>query len=89
MFIEVESGVKLYVEDLRPQDDGNGHTLMFLHGWPGNHRVFDYAYQILPHHRFRCIGLDFRGFGKSDKLGMVINTIEWQKTCPSSLIRWT
>ncbi|WDH84678.1 alpha/beta fold hydrolase [Paenibacillus urinalis] len=67
MFIEVESGVNLYVEDLRPQDGGNGHTLMFLHGWPGNHRVFDYAYQILPHHRFRCIGLDFRGFGKSDK----------------------
>ncbi|MCM3782744.1 alpha/beta hydrolase [Neobacillus mesonae] len=67
MYIEVESGIQLYVEDLLPLEGGNGHTLIFLHGWPGSHRIFDYPFQILPHHGFRCIGIDFRGFGRSDK----------------------
>ncbi|WP_211745738.1 alpha/beta hydrolase [Paenibacillus sp. Marseille-Q4541] len=67
MMIEVEAGVQLYVEDLRPQDGGNGQTMMFIHGWPVNHRIFDYQMQMFPYFGFRCVSLDLRGFGKSDK----------------------
>lgn len=40
---------------------------MFLHGWPGNHNLFEYQFNKLPELGYRCIGIDTRGFGKSDK----------------------
>ncbi|WP_454190753.1 alpha/beta fold hydrolase [Paenibacillus sp. Marseille-Q7038] len=67
MMIEVENGVQLYVEDLRPVDGGNGQTILFVAGWPVSHRIFDYQMQMLPYLGYRCITLDLRGFGKSDK----------------------
>ena len=63
-FIPVEAGVKLYVEDVNPL----GHkTIVFLHGWPLNHKQFEYQFDVLPAKGFRCIGIDWRGFGCSDK----------------------
>lgn len=67
MMIEVENGVQLYVEDLRSVDGGNGQTIMFIPGWPVTHRIFDYQMQSFPFLGYRCITLDLRGFGKSDK----------------------
>jgi len=52
------------VEDLNPK--GN-KTILFLHGWPGDHTLFEYQFNELPKRRYRCIGIDTRGFGKSDK----------------------
>ncbi|MGJ7913392.1 alpha/beta fold hydrolase [Neobacillus sp. LXY-1] len=63
-FVTVESGVKLYVEDLNPE--GN-RTIVFLHGWPLSHEQFEYQFNVLPVMGYRCIGIDWRGFGKSDK----------------------
>lgn len=63
-YVTVEQNVKVFVEDLGPQD---GQPIVFLHGWPINHRVFEYQYDQLPKAGYRCIGIDFRGFGKSDK----------------------
>lgn len=63
-FVTVESGVKLYVEDLHPE---GSKTIVFLHGWPLNHKQFEYQFDILPFMGYRCIGIDWRGFGKSDK----------------------
>jgi len=40
---------------------------VFLHGWPGNHNLFEYQFNQLPKCGYRCIGIDQRGFGKSDK----------------------
>ena len=60
----VEPNVKLYVEDLNPEGD---KTILFLHGWPGNHKLFEYQFNQLPKMGYRCIGIDQRGFGKSDK----------------------
>lgn len=60
-YIEVESGIHIYVEDI-----GAGRPVIFLHGWPLDSRMFEYAYMRLPALGFRCIGIDFRGFGKSD-----------------------
>ena len=63
-YITVECNIKLYVEDLNPK--GN-KTIVFLHGWPGSHELFEYQFDHLPKGGYRCIGIDQRGFGKSDK----------------------
>lgn len=62
--IQVEPGVRLYVEDLNP--DGC-KTILFIHGWPANHKMFEYQFDQLPKRGYRCIGIDCRGFGNSDK----------------------
>jgi non-heme chloroperoxidase len=63
-YINVEPNVNIYVEDLNP--DGN-KTFVFLHGWPGNHNLFEYQFDHLAMMGYRCIGLDQRGFGNSDR----------------------
>lgn len=63
-YIKVEPEVKVYVEDLNPE--GN-KTILFLHGWPGDHNLFEYQFDELAKVGYRCIGIDMRGFGKSDK----------------------
>lgn len=60
----VEPDVKIYVEDLNP--DGR-KTILFIHGWPGSHKLFEYQFDQLPKMGYRCIGIDIRGFGNSDK----------------------
>jgi non-heme chloroperoxidase len=40
---------------------------VFLHGWPLSHEQFEYQFDVLPAMGYRCIGIDWRGFGKSDK----------------------
>lgn len=63
-YVTVDSGVNLYVEDINP---GGNKTIVFLHGWPLNHNQFEYQFNVLPALGYRCIGIDWRGFGKSDK----------------------
>ena len=63
-YINVEPDVKIYVEDINPT--GN-KTILFIHGWPGDHTLFEYQYNVFPKMGYRCIGIDYRGFGKSDR----------------------
>lgn len=63
-YVKVEPTVKIYVEDLNPEGD---KTILFLHGWPGSHKLFEYQFDKLPKLGYRCIGIDTRGFGDSDK----------------------
>lgn len=63
-FIRMKDDVNIFVEDLNPQCK---KTIVFLHGWPGNHKLFEYQFDKLPKLGYRCIGIDTRGFGKSDK----------------------
>ncbi|MBO2533383.1 non-heme chloroperoxidase [Planifilum fulgidum] len=63
-FVCVEPGVSLYVEDLNP---AGKKTLVFLHGWPFSHEQFEYQFNVLPAKGYRLIGIDWRGFGRSDK----------------------
>ena len=63
-YIDVEASVKVYVEDLNPEGK---KTIVFLHGWPGSHELFEYQFTQLSMMGYRCIGLDQRGFGKSDR----------------------
>ncbi|WKA58352.1 alpha/beta hydrolase [Planococcus shenhongbingii] len=61
-YVEVESGVKVYVEDV-----GIGQPIVFIHGWPLNSKAFEMQISELALHGFRFIGIDLRGYGKSDK----------------------
>jgi non-heme chloroperoxidase len=54
--------VKLFYEDL-----GMGKPVVFIHGWPLNHEMWEYQLAELPKHGLRCIAYDRRGFGKSDR----------------------
>ncbi|HIW34560.1 MAG TPA: alpha/beta hydrolase [Candidatus Paenibacillus intestinavium] len=63
-YVTVEPGVSVYVEDINPTGK---KTILFLHGWPLNHKQFEYQYNILPAMGYRCIGMDWRGFGNSDR----------------------
>jgi len=62
--IRVEANVNIYVEDINP---GGCKTILFIHGWPASHKMFEYQFDRLPRMRYRCIGIDLRGFGNSDK----------------------
>ncbi|KPU42406.1 arylesterase [Oxobacter pfennigii] len=63
-YVRVEPDVKIYVEDLNPKGK---KAILFLHGWPGSHKLFEYQFNALPQLGYRCIGIDTRGFGDSDK----------------------
>ncbi|MFT4031303.1 MAG: alpha/beta hydrolase [Siphonobacter sp.] len=60
-YIETAPGVQVFV-----QDWGQGEPLVFLHGWPLSHEMFEYQTNQLASH-YRCILIDRRGFGHSDK----------------------
>ncbi len=63
-YIRTEPDVNIFVHDINP----NGRkTILFIHGWPLNHRAYEYQFNKLPALGFRCIGMDTRGFGKSSK----------------------
>lgn len=62
-YIGVEQGVRVFVEDINPCSK----PILFIHGWPVNHKMFEYQLDQLPKSGFRCIAMDIRGFGQSDK----------------------
>lgn len=61
---KVNKDVKIAVNDINPS---GRHTVLFIHGWPFTSEIFEYQYNILPKYNFRCISVDLRGFGNSDK----------------------
>lgn len=63
-YIPVERNVNLYVEDIDP---GSGKPILFIHGWPLNQEMYEYQFDQLPKLGYRCIGVDLRGYGKSDR----------------------
>lgn len=63
-YVKAEPGVSLFVEDLNP---AGKQTVFLIHGWPGNHNLFEYQMNTLPKLGFRCVAMDCRGFGMSDK----------------------
>ncbi|AIF84290.1 putative hydrolase or acyltransferase of alpha/beta superfamily [Candidatus Nitrososphaera evergladensis SR1] len=63
--VKVNDEVSLYVEDTR-KGTGGKPTIVFIHGWP-SHGMFEYQFMQLQKKGYRCIGMDLRGFGRSDK----------------------
>lgn len=68
-FVNVENGVSIYVEDTGNVSSANnaGKSVLFIHGWPLSHKMFEYQFMKLHKHGYRCIGIDLRGFGRSDR----------------------
>lgn len=62
--IAVEAGVRCAVQDLNPK---GRRTILFVHGWPLDQRIFEWQYSVLPQYGIRCISIDLRGFGQSDR----------------------
>lgn len=56
-----DNSVNLFYQDL-----GKGKPVVFIHGWPSSHAMWEYQLAELPK-KFRCIAYDRRGFGNSDK----------------------
>lgn len=54
--------LQIFYEDL-----GNGEPIVFIHGWPSTHQMWEYQLTPLRELGYRCIAYDRRGFGKSDQ----------------------
>ena len=64
-YLMTEANVNLFVEYLNPDSK---EKVLFLHGWPGSHRLFEYQLNELGGSKgVGCIAPDQRGFGSSDK----------------------
>ncbi len=63
-FIEVAPNVNLFVEDTGASSHG---TFVFIHGWPMSSKAYEYQFVHLAQLGYRCVGIDLRGFGQSDK----------------------
>ncbi len=67
--IKVDKNVEIAVLDINPNEkSGNNKdqkTVLFIHGWPLNHTIFEYQFNALRQKGVRCIAMDLRGFGKS------------------------
>ena len=61
-YFKTSTGVNLFYEDM-----GQGSPVVFIHGWPASHDMFENQYLAMADRGFRCIGYDRRGFGKSDR----------------------
>lgn len=61
-FINVAPNINLHIRDW-----GQGKTIVFIHGWPLSHEMYEYQFTQLPQHGYRCVGITLRGFGKSSK----------------------
>lgn len=59
---QADSNVELYYEDW-----GSGRPLIFIHGWPSSHRMWDYQTTYFAAKGYRVIAHDRRGFGQSFK----------------------
>lgn len=66
-YINSDGNIKIAYEDLNPQ---SRKTVVFIHGWPLSHKVFEYQNNILPYKGYRTVTIDLRGFGESDAPAM-------------------
>ncbi len=66
-FIQSKSSSANDVVNIFYQEYGTGKPVIFIHGWPLNHEMWEYQLAEIPKHNHRCIAYDRRGFGKSDR----------------------
>lgn len=63
-YITAEPGVNVYISDINTEAK---KVILFIHGWPLSGRAYEYQINELPKLGYRCITMDTRGFGNSDK----------------------
>jgi len=68
-YVNIDNDISIYVEDTANgniTEDGR-KPVLFIHGWPLSHEMFEYQFTELHDNGYRCIGIDLRGFGNSVK----------------------
>jgi len=68
VYFNAKDGVRIYFEDT-----GSGPPVVMLHGAATSHKTYDGLTSRLVA-RFRCIRLDLRGLGRSDRVAAVSST---------------
>lgn len=63
-FVKISDDSRILLEDLNPDAE---KTILFIHGWPLNHNIYEYQLNFFPDKGFRCVAIDLRGFGESDR----------------------
>lgn len=66
-FVKTKSPTTNNAVNIFYQEYGAGKPVIFIHGWPLNHEMWEYQLAELPKHNLHCIAYDRRGFGKSDR----------------------
>jgi pimeloyl-ACP methyl ester carboxylesterase len=66
-YFKTNSTTKTNAINIFYQEYGSGKPVIFIHGWPLNHEMWEYQMNELPLHKIRCIAYDRRGFGKSEQ----------------------
>ena len=61
-YINSVNGVKIAVYDL---NSAGRDTMLMIHGWPLDQRIFEYQKQALMREGYRVVTMDLRGFGSS------------------------
>ncbi|WRS28557.1 alpha/beta hydrolase [Oscillospiraceae bacterium MB08-C2-2] len=63
-YLCVERNVRLQISDINPR---GSKTCVFVHGWPLSMDMYELQTNVLPEMGYRCVLLDLRGFGGSDR----------------------
>jgi non-heme chloroperoxidase len=63
-YVAVDQNIRCAVSDLNPR---GRRCLVFVHAWPLESSLYEWQYTVLPSYGIRCVGIDLRGFGASDK----------------------
>lgn len=66
-YIKIKSASNIDTINIFYQEYGKGTPVIFIHGWPLNHEMWEYQLLEISKHNIRCIAYDRRGFGKSDR----------------------
>lgn len=62
-YVKTRDNVKIAVQDINSK---SSRSILFVHGWPFNNKIFEYQINLLSELGVRCITMDLRGFGSSD-----------------------
>ena len=66
-YINIKSAGNIDSINIFYQEYGTGTPVVFIHGWPLNHEMWEYQLLEISKYNIRCIAYDRRGFGKSDR----------------------
>jgi non-heme chloroperoxidase len=66
-YIKITSSKNTDPNHIFYKEYGEGPPVIFIHGWPLNHEMWEYQMLEISKHNIRCIAFDRRGFGKSDR----------------------
>lgn len=63
-FVKTSDNTRIAIEDINTEAE---KTILFIHGWPLNHEIYEYQLTFFPGNGYRCVGIDLRGFLASDR----------------------